>query len=225
MQQQFDRFKDAPWFNERAEQTMIGGAGGIGSWLAFFLARAGFDISIYDFDVLEEHNIGGQLYRTQDIGMKKVDALYDILKTFTDRQVNCFSDRITIDSPSHHFMFSAFDNMQARQDLFAVWKRDIHRCPVTPIFIDGRLEAEQMQIFCVTPDKIAEYEEQLFDDSEVEEAACSFRQTSHSASMIASKMTAFFTNHITNIYEREIIREVPFYYEYFIPLNLTCEEL
>jgi len=39
--------------------------------------------------------------------------------------------------------------------------------------------------------------------------------------MIASHMTAFFTNHIANIIERNYIREVPFYYEYFIPINLT----
>ena len=39
--------------------------------------------------------------------------------------------------------------------------------------------------------------------------------------MIASMMTAFFTNHITNVYAKEIIREVPFYYEFIVPMNLT----
>ena len=63
MQQQYDRFKDAPWFPERDEVVMIGGAGGIGSWLTFLLVRAGFKPTVYDFDVIEEHNIGGQLFR------------------------------------------------------------------------------------------------------------------------------------------------------------------
>ena len=224
MEQQFDRFKEAPWFSERAESVMIGGAGGIGSWLAFFLARAGFDLTIYDFDILEAHNIGGQLYRTEDVGLHKVDALYQILQQYTDTQVIAINDRITDVSPTHRFMFSAFDNMKARKDLFTVWKRSTLNSPVTPIFIDGRLEAEQMQIFCVTPANMKEYEEQhLFDDSEVDDTACSYRQTSHSAAMIAAKMCAYFTNHITNIFERENVREVPFYYEYFIPMNLTTE--
>ena len=56
--QQFDRFKDAPWFPQRDELVMIGGAGGIGSWLSFFLVRAGFKPTVYDFDVIEEHNLG-----------------------------------------------------------------------------------------------------------------------------------------------------------------------
>ena len=61
----------------------------------------------------------------------------------------------------------------------------------------------------------------LFEDSEVEDAPCTMRQTSHSACMIASHMVASFTNHITNIYERETVRDVPFFYEFFIPLTVT----
>lgn len=220
--QQFDRFKDAPWFPQRDELVMIGGAGGIGSWLSFFLVRAGFKPTVYDFDVIEEHNLGGQLFRKSDIGTMKVDALYKIIKEFCGEEINTFSEMITESSPTHYFMFSAFDNMKARKDLFEVWKRSIPDCPITPIFIDGRLTMEQLQIFCVTPDRIEEYErDHLFDDSEVEDAPCTMKQTSHSAAMIASHMVGLFTNHITNIYEREIIRDIPFYYEYFIPITLT----
>ena len=222
MTQQFDRFKDAPWFPQRDELVMIGGAGGIGSWLAFFLTRAGFKPTIYDFDVIEEHNVGGQLFRNSDVGLPKVSALFNIIKEFCGSEINTFNERIDENSPTHYFMFSAFDNMRARKDLFEVWKKSIPNCPVTPIFIDGRLTMEQLQIFCVTPDRIEEYEnEHLFDDSEVEDAPCTMKQTSHSAAMIASHMVGSFTNHITNIYEREIIRDVPFYYEFFIPVTLT----
>lgn len=220
-QQQFNRFKDAAWFPKENETVMIGGAGGIGSWLTIFLARAGFVPIVYDFDLIEEHNLGGQLFRKEDIGTNKVHALQKIVSEFSNQNITTISEKITEDSPSHHFCFSAFDNMKARKDLFEVWKRSITNCPVTPIFIDGRLEMEQLQIFCVTPDNISEYEKQLFDDSEVEDAPCTMKQTSHSAGMIASLMTAFFTNHMTNIYEREVVRDVPFYHEFFIPLALT----
>lgn len=222
--QQYNRFKDAPWFSsDTPENIVIGGQGGIGSWLSLFMSRAGFSIVAYDDDLVEEHNIGGQLFKKDSAGIAKVTAVNNIVKELSATKITTFKEKITQDTPTHHFFFAAFDNMKARKDAFEVWKKSIPISTVTPIFIDGRLEMEQLQIFCVTPDKIAEYEQQLFDDSEVEEAYCTLKQTSHSAAMIASHMTAFFTNHITNIYQRQIIREVPFFYEYFIPANVTNE--
>lgn len=218
---QFNRFKDAPWFPKENETVMIGGAGGIGSWLALFLTRAGFAPIIFDFDIIEEHNIGGQLFRLSDVGKFKVTALHNIIKEFGNDNINTFTQKIDRDSPTHHFMFSAFDNMKARKDLFEVWKRSISGASILPIFIDGRLEMEQLQVFCVTPDRIAEYEVTLFNDSEVEDAPCTMKQTSHTAAMIATLMTSYFTNHMVNIYERERLREIPFYHEFYIPLAST----
>lgn len=220
--QQFDRFKDAPWFPQKEEPVMVGGAGGIGSWLCFFLSKAGFKPMVYDFDTIEEHNLGGQLFRTQDVGKNKVSALYEIVEIFSGHQINISTDKIDENSPHHYFTFSAFDNMKARKDLFNVWKKSWEGCSVKPIFIDGRLTMEQLQIFCVTPENADEYErDHLFEDSEVEDAPCTLKQTSHSAAMIATHMLGFFTNHISNIYLRENIRDVPFFYEFFIPATLT----
>lgn len=223
-QSQYNRFKDAPWFPKEDETVMIGGAGGISSWLTLFLARAGFKPIVYDFDVIEEHNTGGQLFRISDVGRHKVVALSEIIKEFANDAMSGITTKIDENSPSHHFMFSGFDNMLARRNMFENWKRSINNCAVTPILIDGRLEMEQLQIFCVTPDRIDEYEKTLFLDSEVEDTPCTMKQTSHAAAMIATLMTSFFTNHMTNIYEREIIRDVPFYYEFFIPLVLTTNK-
>lgn len=221
--EQFERFKDAPWYsNTNAESVMIGGAGGIGSWLTFFISRAGFKPILYDFDRIEAHNLGGQLFKSSDIGLYKVEAVRRLVKDFCDTEISILSEPITRNSPYHYFMFSAFDNMEARKIMFDLWKKSHSNCPVTPLYIDGRLEAEQLQIFCVTPENMHIYEERfLFEDSLIEDLPCSFRQTSHTAAMIAAHMTGFFTNHITNINERETVRSVPFYYEYFIPIDLT----
>lgn len=220
-----DRFKDAPWFPERDEYVIVGGAGGIGSWLTFFLSRAGFIPSVYDFDIIEAHNLGGQLFRQEDVGLLKTAALATLIYTYTGENINAFSERVDQHMMSHHFMFSAFDNMLARKHLFEAWKRSLPGAMIPPIFIDGRLEMEQLQIFCVTPATMDEYErEHLFDDSEVDDAPCTMRQTSHSAAMIATHMVASFTNHMTNVYERHVVRPVPFYYEHFIPLTLTTLE-
>lgn len=234
------RFKSAPWFPTEETHCIIGGAGGIGSWLTLLLARATFIPMVYDFDVLEEHNLGGQLYSKEHIHKTKVDALKEIVKNFTDTDIIIKNEKYTEDSMSHLYVFSAFDNMEARKAMFKAWKEYIveyldemetvsklneesTNFPI-PIFIDGRLTAEQLQIFCVTPDKIEEYEKHLFDDSEVPDAPCTLKQTSHAAAMIASHMVGFFTNHFTNIQTQDKERNIPFFWEYFIPINYINEE-
>ena len=224
MEQQFDRFKGASWFPKGDESILVGGCGGIGSWVTFFLARIGYLPIVYDFDVIEEHNIGGQLFRHSDIGRLKVSAISQICKDFCGIEITGFESKVTQQTPTHHFVISAFDNMQARKDLFEVWKRSIPDCPVTPVFIDGRLEMEHLQIFFVTPDRIADYEARLFDDSLIEDAPCTMKQSSHVAAMIASKIVGMLTNHLSNIYERENMRTTPFYYEFVVPLTLTMEQ-
>ena len=56
------------------------GCGAIGSTVAENLVRFGITkITLYDFDTVESHNIANQMFRQQDIGKYKVDALADIL--------------------------------------------------------------------------------------------------------------------------------------------------
>ena len=219
------RFQGLDWYSQdNAPVVVVGGAGGIGSWLSFFLARANFNVTLTDFDTVEEHNIGGQLFKLNQIGKYKAEAVGRNVSEFSTNTINAQTVKITEETATHEFMFSAFDNMDARRAMFKVWKRSWNSMN-RPIFIDGRLNAEQFQIFCVTPENADEYERiHLFNDSEVEDAPCSAQQTTHTAAMIAGHMVGFFTNHITNINLREEVREIPFMYEYFTPMNLTVSE-
>lgn len=216
------RFKDAIWYPLEGEdiEIIIGGSGGIGSWLALMLGRADFNLHIYDFDTVEKHNLGGQLFSKEHIGKLKVEAISKILLNFADSECEAFSERYDEDSMATTFMFSAFDNMKARHDMFNNWY-ETNKGDKNAIFIDGRLLMEQLQVFCVTMETAEEYKkEHLFDDSEVEDLNCTMKQTSHCAAMIASIMTGFFTNHLTNLKKCEKIRDVPFSYHYFLPLHL-----
>lgn len=58
----------------------IVGCGSVGSTIAENLARCGVkNIVLYDFDTVEAHNIVNQMFRQQDVGRLKVEALKDIL--------------------------------------------------------------------------------------------------------------------------------------------------
>lgn len=236
---QASRFKDAVWFPKEDMDVIVGGAGGIGSWLTFLLCRLCVpQIYVYDFDILEEHNMSGQLYGPGHIGMPKVSALSQVCKQLADHTINAMNEKVTADTMATNFMFGAFDNMVARKDIFTAWKgfvadwlavkaeveagtttwEEAGLLPYEPIYIDGRLTLEQIQIFCVTPDRIEEYESvHLFDDSKVEEVECTLKQTSHTAAMIGGKMVGLFTNHLENISEGDKARTLPFLYQWLTP--------
>ena len=58
----------------------IVGCGSVGSTLAENLARCGVTkMTLWDFDTVEAHNIVNQMFRQQDVGKTKVEALKDIL--------------------------------------------------------------------------------------------------------------------------------------------------
>ena len=232
MTESTDRFSGATWFN-RALQTkvLIGGAGGISSWLTLATARAGIKTTVYDDDVVEAHNLAGQFYTVKDIGEYKVNALSCNVQPFVNGGLfqgrTC---RYTLNtSLTHQIMMCGFDNMEARRIFFEKWFQN--KRGNDGLFIDGRLTAEQLQIFCIGSNKISDAvkyrEKYLFDDSQVEELTCTFKQTSHMAMMIASLMTGFLTNHLSNIELNEgseewiDYMEVPFYYEYILPINRT----
>lgn len=62
------------------ERIHIIGCGAIGSTLAENLARFGFTkISLYDFDIVEPHNIANQMFTSADIGKSKIEAVKEMI--------------------------------------------------------------------------------------------------------------------------------------------------
>lgn len=203
------------------------------SWLSLFLAKAGFSIYNYDYDTVESHNLGGQLFFVDGIGKPKVKAVEDILTELvrTDYAYYGYDRKI---EPSfvtpwiYHNVFkiyiSAFDNMKARKILFNKFLDDSQ----AQLFVDGRLLMEQMRIYTIKKgdiEKTMNYmEKHLFDDSEVEEAPCTMKQVSHGAAMIATHMTAFVTNSVANHFVwKDDVFKVPYIWDYIIPSNCLTE--
>jgi sulfur carrier protein ThiS adenylyltransferase len=207
------RFKDAPWANYPGIIT-IGGVGGIGSWTSFFLARAGFSQVIYDFDTVEELNLGGQLYGISSIGIPKTRAIKDIIEEFSGPVKVSTFDRFEEDSLITDFAIAAFDNMASRKLMFEAWKKLDSRV----VFIDGRLLAETFTIHIVTPGNEEAYEASLFDDSEIEDAPCTFKSTTHCGAMLGTLITSIITNIITNLNYEADIRSIPTFISVNLPL-------
>ncbi len=227
-----DRFSGLPWVpsNDAQIYATVGGAGGIGSYLSYFLARGGFIPYVWDLDTIEETNLSGQLFPQDSVGFSKVAVLSKVISNFTGVEIYGRQEWYDETSETSPICFSAFDNMTARTMMFDNWVSTMSTqseyIQKNAIFIDGRLEAEGWQIYAVPfhETQINAYRETLFDDSEVSEVACTMKQTSHFAGMIASMMFTTFTNHRANVKEGVAGRTVPFAQEFFGPmlmLNIT----
>jgi len=214
-----DRFKDLEWFSTVSTQTVgVVGAGGIGSWLTMLLARAGCnDIFVFDYDILEEHNIGGQMYPVSTVGQTKLKALQSIVKDFSGLNLSTYVEKYVPTSITNEIMFSAVDNMAARKVIFERWVELFESTKnKNMLFIDGRMLAENLQIYVVTPDRIEDYKATLFEDSEVEEQPCTAKATSHCGALIGSLMVSAYTNWANNL--TQDIRVVPFSISINLPL-------
>lgn len=215
------RFSSAIWYDSiKDKNVLIAGVGGIGSYVALLLSRVKPNsITIYDPDIVEEGNMSGQLYSIRDIGLYKAYSIARAMVDYSDfYRVYCNNIRYTEDSSRSNIMICGFDNMQARKVFFNNWKQHVDSLTEEEkgkcLFIDGRLAAEEFQVFCITGDDL--YHQNLyqttylFSDSEADETICSYKQTSHCASMIGSIIVNLFVNFVANECDPLIPRDLPF---------------
>lgn len=219
------RFSSAIWFDKIKEQTVtLAGLGGIGSYVAFLLSRLKINrLILWDDDIVDEANLSGQLFSMYDIGNGKVNSICKILGDFSKYyDIVGRSERFDSSSSASNIMICGFDNMAARNIFFTKWKAHVMNAPEEEkekcLFIDGRLAAEEFQVFCIKGTDtflMNKYKnEWLFSDNEAEATICSYKQTSFCANMIASVMVNLFVNFIANQCEPLIERELPFFTNY-----------
>ena len=218
------RFSGAAWYDAiQLSTVLLAGLGGIGSYILFCLSRMKpKQIFIYDDDIVELANLSGQLYSASMVGKRKVDAMAELAKDFSCYYgVQAIPQRFTADTPAADIMICGFDNMQARKDFFDAWVNHLvhHPMPHKCLFIDGRLNMEEFQVFCMKGNdtyNIEKYHrEYLFEDHQAESIQCSMKQTTYCANMIGSVIVNLFTNFIANQLKPLIDRDLPFktYYD------------
>lgn len=215
------RFKDAQWSNPNFKVT-VGGAGSIGSWLLLFLSRIGYPIYLYEMDTVEVSNMGGQLYGKNDIGSTKQESIRNHLYNFAMYDEIESMGKYESESFVTPIVFTCFDNMKSRKEMFEKWKKTIKEDELC-LFVDGRLTAESFQMYIVTPERIKGYEKTLFEDKEIPDLPCSYKSTSHIAAMLASQMTTAMTNAVTNFLFGNI-RDIPFETKYEASLFMYEQE-
>jgi len=104
-------------------KVKVFGIGSIGSLLIQQLALVGFkDITGYDFDTVDDDNIGSQGFRKEHIGMKKTEAIQKMMKDDYDYDVVVEDGKITQETDlfpeDKTIYFCGFDSLEARKILW-----------------------------------------------------------------------------------------------------------
>lgn len=219
------RFSGAIWYSAIQSKTItLAGVGGIGSYVGFLLARlkpAG--LYLYDPDIVEQANMSGQLYGNHNLGQGKVYALHNMMQQYANYyNAVAYQERFTAESEATDIMICGFDNMEARKLFFDKWLEHVGNKPEGErskcLFIDGRLAAEEFQVFAIQGNDLRamrEYRSKwLFSDAVADETICSYKQTTFMANMIASVMVNLFVNFVANECNPIIDRDVPFMTQY-----------
>jgi len=152
--------------------TIIG-VGGIGSLTAWILAKMGCrEITLYDPDVVEEHNLPNQFYRLRDVNKLKVRAVKENILQFAQTEVKIIPELFKGQRDLKGIVISGVDSMKIRQD---IWKKIRYNLNI-PLYLDGRMGGEIVQVFTIRPSQLEDiesYENNLFSDEKSSNLPCS----------------------------------------------------
>lgn len=177
-------------FNPEEQDTeiIIIGAGSTGSFTALNLAKMGMNkIKVIDFDIVEEHNIPNQFFRISDIGKPKVEALQEIIKDFTDTDIEIENIEINedydFDLGLNTLIILAVDNMEIRKLIY----EKIKDFPIK--LIDTRFGGEGFSIHSV--DLMNDEEKEKFEKSlnlTAKETSCGEKSIIYTILSLASEV-------------------------------------
>jgi len=165
--------------------TLIG-CGGIGSPTALALAKMGCSqLTLYDPDVVEEHNLPNQVFSLEAVGQAKAKVLAEVIRQFADCEPVAVQQAVTGEEPLQGLCIVSVDTMRARK---AIW-RGIRHNPAVPLLVDARMGGEFGVVYSIhptEPEEVAFYESTLYSDDEALELPCTAQAVIYNVFIMAS---------------------------------------
>ena len=190
----------------RLAVTVIG-AGAVGSFTTVALAKMGLgDLTVYDDDLVTDHNLPNQFYREVDVGRPKVEALAEIVHAFAGISIKGHQEKYTHQVLAG-LVVSAVDSMDARR---TIWRR-VRMNPAVVLFIDARMGAEVARVFTVDPtdpDDLRQYQASLHSSDDAFQAPCTARATVYCAAGISALIASTVRQHVAGErMSRELVQD------------------
>ena len=152
------------------------------------LAQMGIkDITVVDFDNVENHNLASQLYKESDIGIPKVVALQQNVKEFTGVTINALFDKYKPEMVKDaDIVIIWVDNMATRKEVVESLTTKTKR------FIDGRMQWEAFELHMFIPVfETPLYMNTRYSDDAASPETCTNKSVSYNTFAIASIISRF----------------------------------
>jgi len=179
-------------------RVTIIGAGAIGSFSAFALAKMGYnDIHVFDFDEVSVENMNAQMYRFSDIGGQKVECLKEIIKDFANVDIVAHDCKYE-GEVFQDIVVAAVDNMATRKMIYEA-HRDMPY--ITSLYIDPRMAIEYAYIQAFNPndkEQCGLYEKTLFSDDNAIQDRCTNKSTIYTSQLIGATIAKIIKDITTN---------------------------
>lgn len=180
------------------------GCGGIGSWTTLLLAKMGCEnITIYDFDEVEDHNVASQFFEERQLGELKTEALSANVtaQTGISPQIGNVDDEPSI---SDGVIVIAVDSMEMRWKLNDVFKNK------NLLIIDARMGGLQAEVYCAMSNN---YEPTLVAPENVQPEPCTGKAISFNCALIGSLVANYVRLHVNGRLDLEKFNERTFLFD------------
>ena len=183
------------------------GVGATGSWVGLLAAKMGWhNFQVWDLDVVESHNCPNQIYNSTHVGMKKVDAFEQVLKSFNPN-ISVIKHPYFFDPAEGHldlvedFCFLAVDTLSARQEIVSEMLRTNKLHELNLLFETkmGFNHAELNIFSSLDTNKLSNYLKCLKTDAEVKESACNERIITTLTNIVASTLVHNLCDYASSI--------------------------
>ena len=197
------------------KKVVIIGCGATGSELALLLAQMGIgnnakgcgELILYDFDTVEEKNLGNQAFYPKHVGMAKVEALKEMIEERFGFTVTAINMELTQGILDATYVFLLTDTMHSRKNIF---EKCLKYSFNIDMIIETRTHIKGGNVYAFNPsnsDHVKRWVNTLFDDDEVvEEDACG-----GTSSIIATVkfLTALASTRLIQHFKQKYGRQVP----------------
>lgn len=182
------------------EPITIIGAGAVGSFTTFFLAKMGFNnLTVIDDDTVDEENMCCSLYETVDVGFPKVQALNRMTSLVTGSGDGvAYSDDKYEAGVFPGIVIMAVDNMEVRRLIFTNHARSYD----TKLIVDPRMGAENITIVAMRPTEASDqeaYRKMWHSDTNSLREPCTAKATVYTAGIISGLICKIVKDTITGL--------------------------